>query len=96
MAVKKNLGIASMVHLKDFYLRPATSAFGEGWFRTLGGDYLRGAIAGHGDLPLEAILREIKASGYAGYISLEFEGMEDCQLGSRVGLQQVRTLWERV
>ncbi len=96
MAVKKNLGIASMVHLKDFYLRPASSAFGEGWFRTAGGDYLRGAIAGHGDVPLEAILSVIKASGYDGYISLEFEGLEDCQLGSRLGLERVRTLWERV
>ncbi|WP_309118287.1 sugar phosphate isomerase/epimerase [Paenibacillus sp.] len=96
VAVKKNLPIASMVHLKDFYLRPAHSGFGEGWFRSAGGDYLRGAIAGHGDLPLEAILKEVKASGYTGYVSLEFEGMEDCQLGSRLGLQQVRSIWERI
>jgi len=96
MAVKKNLPIASMVHLKDFYLRPASSVFGEGWFRTAGGDYLRGAIAGHGDIPLEAILKEIKAFGYDGYVSIEFEGMEDCQLGSRLALQQVRSLWERI
>ncbi|MBO7743202.1 sugar phosphate isomerase/epimerase [Paenibacillus sp. MWE-103] len=96
IAVRKNLPIASMVHLKDFYLRPASAAFTEGWFRSAGGNYLRGAIAGHGDIPLQTILAEIKASGYDGYISLEFEGMEDCQLGSRIGLQQVRHLWEAI
>src|SRR5690606_18492480 len=44
VAVNKNLGIASMVHLKDFYLRPASSPLGEGWFRTASCDYFPGAI----------------------------------------------------
>lgn len=41
-AVKKNLPYASMIHLKDFYYRPADLNPGEGWFSTSGGiDRLR-------------------------------------------------------
>ncbi|HZG57024.1 sugar phosphate isomerase/epimerase [Paenibacillus sp.] len=95
-AVRKNLPIASMLHLKDFYRRPSSYALGEGWFRTSSGDFLRGAIAGQGDLPMRELLSEVKASGYDGYVSLEFEGIEDCQLGTRLGLQTVRAIWEQL
>ena len=94
-AVKNNLPYASMVHIKDFYYRPAGSELGAGWFRTSNGNWLRGAIAGHGDLKLREIVRAIKASGYDGYISLEFEGMEDCLTGAEIGLENVRRLWEQ-
>jgi inosose dehydratase len=46
-------------------------------------NYLRGAIFGHGDIDVRMILKTIKQSGYEGYISLEFEGLEDCLPGSR-------------
>ncbi|MNN92610.1 hypothetical protein D3C81_2109190 [compost metagenome] len=59
----------------------------------MGGNYLRGAIAGHGDLPLWDILRLIKNSGYDGYLSIEFEGMEDCRTGTRIALDNVRRIW---
>ena len=93
-AVKKNLPFASMVHIKDFYYRPAGSELGAGWFKTSNGNYLRGAIAGHGDLRMREIIRAIKASGYDGYLSLEFEGMEDCRTGAEIGLNNIRRLWE--
>jgi sugar phosphate isomerase/epimerase len=35
----------------------------------------------------------VKQSGYDGYISVEFEGMEDCQTGSRIAMDNVRRLW---
>ena len=85
-----------MIHVKDFYLRKPDRDFGEGWFRTAGGYLLRGAIAGQGDIDLPEILRTVKASGYDGYISLEFEGMEQCETGTRLGLAQVRKLWNEV
>ena len=95
-AVKKNIGIASMVHLKDFYVRPPRARLGEGWFRTAGGYWLRGAVTGHGDLPLEDILAVIKSSGYDGYISIEFEGMEDCRAACRIALRLMREMWQSV
>lgn len=96
VSVKKNLPYASMVHLKDFYLRPASSGLEEGWFPTAGGNLLRGAITGHGDINLVEIIKVIKYSGYKGYISIEFEGMEDCLQASSIALKHVRNLWERV
>src|SRR5699024_6238328 len=41
-AVKKNISYASIVHIKDFYYRPATENPGEGWMQTSSGNYLRG------------------------------------------------------
>lgn len=92
-AVKKNLPYASMVHLKDFYLRPADQYPGEGWFQTAGGNYLRGAITGQGDIDMRSVLRTIRESGYDGFISIEFEGMEECRKASRIALDNVRRLW---
>lgn len=92
-AVKKNIPYASMVHIKDFYVRPANENPGEGWMQTSSGNYLRGAIVGHGDIDIRQTIQVIKESGYDGYISIEFEGMEDCRLGSKIGMDNVRRLW---
>lgn len=95
-AVQKNLPLASMVHIKDFYLRPANRNPGAGWFTSTSGIYLRGAIIGQGDLDIVEILRLVKASGYDGYLSVEFEGMEDCLLGARIGMENVQRIWDEV
>lgn len=95
-AVKNNISYASMVHIKDFYLRPSHQNPGQGWFQTLQGNYLRGAIVGHGDMDMREVLRVIKDSGYDGYISLEFEGMEECKTGTLIGLQNIKRLWEDI
>lgn len=96
VSVQKNLPFASMIHLKDFYLRPSYLNPGEGWFRTAGGNYLRGAIIGHGDIDMREVLRVIKRSGYNGYLSVEFEGMEECRLGTRIALENARRLWDEI
>ncbi|WNQ12379.1 sugar phosphate isomerase/epimerase family protein [Paenibacillus aurantius] len=95
-AVKKNIPFASMVHVKDFYLRPSYENPGQGWFRTTSGNYLRGAIVGHGDIDMREVLRTVKASGYDGYVSVEFEGMEECRTGSKIGMDNVRRIWDEV
>lgn len=93
-AVKNNLPYASIVHIKDFYVRPAGHHPGEGFFTSSAGQYLRGAVAGQGDIPMRDIIGLIKSSGYDGYLSLEFEGLEDCEFGARVGLANVRKIWD--
>ncbi|WP_257348886.1 sugar phosphate isomerase/epimerase family protein [Pseudalkalibacillus decolorationis] len=95
-AVKKNIQLSSMVHIKDFYHRPSSVNPGEGWFQTTSGNYLRGAICGHGDINLHDVMRIIKQSSYDGYISIEFEGMEECKKGSKISLDNVRRIWEEV
>jgi len=96
VAVQKNISYASMVHVKDFYLRPAALNPGAGWFPTAGGNHLRGAIVGHGDIDMRRVIGIVKSSGYDGYISVEFEGLEDCYTGSKLGMETVRRLWNEV
>jgi sugar phosphate isomerase/epimerase len=93
VAVKKNIAFASMVHLKDFYHRPADQDPGEGWFQTASGNHLRGAIVGQGDLDMRRILKVVKSSGYDGYLSIEFEGLEECRMASKIGMDNARRLW---
>ncbi|MFJ5759061.1 sugar phosphate isomerase/epimerase family protein [Neobacillus sp. NPDC093182] len=95
-AVKKNISYASMVHVKDFYRRTSSLGLGEGWFPTSSGNYLRGAITGHGDINLPEVLKVIKHSGYDSYISIEFEGMEDCEKAAKISFDNVRRIWDAV
>ncbi len=92
IAVKNNAAFASHVHMKDFYVRERDA--GEGFFRSRHGRYLRSAIVGQGDIPIPEIIQVIRQAGYDGYISIEFEGLEDCRLASRIGMQNVRRLWD--
>lgn len=65
-------------HAKDFLIKPADGENpGEGWFRSRHGRYLRGTIAGHGNVPLHACVDILRASGYDGWLSYEFEGLEE-------------------
>ncbi len=91
-AVRNVISKASMLHLKDFYKRPAARIPGEGWFPTAGGSMLRGAIVGHGDIDIPEVMRIVRASGYDGYVSIEFEGMEECRLGTRLGFEYVKRI----
>ncbi|AYG05372.1 sugar phosphate isomerase/epimerase [Gryllotalpicola protaetiae] len=90
VVVPQNLPYAMVIHLKDFYVRDVDP--GEGWFRSRGGRYLRGAIVGNGDLDLGSVARSITEAGYEGYASIEFEGAEDCLLGIERGLANAARL----
>jgi sugar phosphate isomerase/epimerase len=96
VAVKKNIAYASMVHIKDFYLRSFEHDPGEGWFSTAHGNHLRGAIIGNGDIDMRSVLRIVKQSGYDGFLSVEFEGMEECRIGTRIGLNNLKQLWNEI
>lgn len=104
IGVQKSLPYTVMVHLKDFYYRPSHrnpggitefDCAGE-WFTTVNGNYLRGSIVGQGDLDMWEILRLIKSSGYDGYLSIEFEGMENCMAGSKLGMSNAKRIWDEV
>ncbi len=92
--VKKMLPYIGIMHAKDFYVRPQTPTMGEGWFGTTAGRQLRGSIFGTGDLECDKILAAVKASGFDGYMSLEFEGLEEHKKGSRIGLENLRRIWD--
>ncbi|MFB4159014.1 sugar phosphate isomerase/epimerase family protein [Geomicrobium sp. JSM 1781026] len=97
VGIRKNLNQAATVHFKDFYVRPYYENPGSGkWFRTSNDNYLRGAIVGHGELSIREVIRLLKAHGYDGHIVVEFEGMEDCLIGSKIGMENTLRLWEEV
>ena len=92
IATERNLPFASFVHLKDFYIRPRGPSPGEGWLKTLGGQYLLGSIIGFGDMDTRRILTAIRDSGYSGFVSIEFEGNEDCLFACAAGLRNIRRI----
>ncbi|MBB6729844.1 sugar phosphate isomerase/epimerase family protein [Cohnella zeiphila] len=95
VGVRRNLPYASLVHVKDFYIRPYDEPPGGGeWFTSAHGTFLRGAIVGHGDLDVRRLFRLIKQSGYDGCLTIEFEGMEECRSASRIAMDNARRLWE--
>lgn len=79
------------VHIKDFIVKSGHGVNpGTGFFATRGGNYLRGTIAGHGDVPILACLRALKAAGYDGFVSLEFEGCEPNEYALKVGGENIK------
>ncbi|MDR0998296.1 MAG: sugar phosphate isomerase/epimerase [Treponema sp.] len=66
------------VHAKDFLWKSgAEPKPDDSWFLTRAGNYLRGTILGHGVVSSAQCIEYIKKTGYAGAISLEFEGLEE-------------------
>jgi sugar phosphate isomerase/epimerase len=66
------IDVAASVGVKDFHIRRSA---GDGWLKTLAGDYLLGTIAGHGDVDLPGLLALVGTKPDLP-VSLEFEGLE--------------------
>ena len=81
-----------MAHAKDFHVKLKKQMPPAGWFATPTPIALRGAIAGHGALDLPAQLKLLKQAKYQGYLSLEFEGMEEPAMAVRQGLDYLRKI----
>ena len=93
-AVGVMAGYARHVHAKDFYVKPGTGIDpGRGWFRSRAGNYLKGTIIGHGNAHAAQSLGILRRAGYDGWITVEFEGMEDNLVGLSCGLENVRRFW---
>lgn len=77
---------AKHVHAKDFFFKSGMDQNpGEGWFRSRAMNYLRGAIIGQGEAKVYQSIQILKKAGYDGYVTVEFEGMEDNLKGIRIG-----------
>ena len=85
--------MAKHVHAKDFHAKSGSGDNpGEGWFFSRAGNYLRGSIIGHGNVPVRQCLRTLRNAGYDGPVSIEFEGMEDCMTALRIGRQNLEAM----
>jgi sugar phosphate isomerase/epimerase len=90
-AVGRLAPYAFHVHVKDFHTKTGTEPNpGKGWFQSRSGNFLRGSIIGHGNVPVIQCINIIKKSGYNGNVSIEFEGMEDPLIGISIGLENLK------
>ena len=88
-AVSRLAPYAVHVHVKDFKKYPFGKDVPEGarCFNTRGCNKLVGCALGEGDIPVAQCLAIIKKAGYDGYLTVEYEGAEDCLDGVRKGLE---------
>ncbi len=92
-AVSRLRDLIVHVHAKDNFTRSGMSYNpGRGYNLSRGGNYRRGTIFGHGDVPAFQILNAIHSSGYDGYVSLEFEGMEDTVEAVTIGTENLQRM----
>lgn len=89
-AVSRVAPYAVHVHAKDMYLRNTRS---EACCNiTRGGNYFCGAVVGEGDIPVKQCLNILKRAGYDGYVSIEYEGVEDCINGIARGYNNLKRI----
>ncbi|MDW7659579.1 MAG: sugar phosphate isomerase/epimerase family protein [Bacillota bacterium] len=90
-AVGRLAPYAFHLHAKDFHRKSGQEPDpGEGWSYTRSCNRLRGAIIGHGVVPIRQCLQIMKQSGYTGDVAIEFEGIEDPILGIGIGLANLK------
>ena len=79
-AVSRLAPYAIHVHAKDFHFIPfdRPQIPNEKSFATRGQNRLIGCALGDGDIPVHQCLSILKAAGYDGYVTIEFEGPKEC------------------
>lgn len=90
IAVSRVAPYAIHVHAKDMYLRKTPSEGCKG--QTRGMNYFGGAVVGEGDIPVKQCLSILKKAGYDGFVSIEYEGAEDCISGIERGLKNLKRI----
>lgn len=97
LAVARVAPYSRYVHVKDFIIKGYNECDpGEGSFKSRAGNYLRGTIIGHGNVPVKQCMRLIKETGYDDTISIEFEGMESYDDALRIGLDNLKKYWSEI
>lgn len=92
-SVKIAAGMAVHAHAKDFHYKAKGEYLPkQGWFPTRDGNHLRGAIIGHGVVDVPACLKILLEAGYDGWLSTEFEGIEDCLFALEADIANLRDM----
>lgn len=94
LAVSRVAPYAIHAHAKDMIVRP--EACGTCQYATRGGNYFGGTVIGEGDIPVKRCLKILKAAGYDGFLTIEYEGAEDCISGISRGLANLRKILEEI
>lgn len=83
------------VHVKDYLVKSAEAGYpGNYWYPTLGGNYLRGTIVGHGSINFTRVFSILQKAGYDGVFSMEYCGLEEPYMGQKESLKNMRAYYE--
>ena len=93
-SVKIAAPMAVHAHAKDFHWlsKDRYQPMDQGWFPTRDGNALRGAIIGHGEVNVPECLKILRAAGYDSWLSVEFEGIEDCLMALEADLANLKEM----
>ena len=84
-AVSRLAPLAIHVHAKDFRITPFGCERPASCFESRGCNYLEGMAVGDGDIPVAQCIAILKRAGYDGFLSIEYEGSEDCMAALEKG-----------
>ncbi len=85
-AVSRVAPYAFHVHAKDFIFHDFEEDYPTG-YHTRGCRRLVGCAVGEGNIPVKRCLAILKKAGYDGYVSIEYEGPNDCIEGIKKGIE---------
>lgn len=88
LAVSRVAPYAIHAHAKDMLVRSAP--IGNCRNLTRAGNYFCGTVIGEGDVPVKQCLGILQRAGYDGYLSIEFEGAEECISAISRGLANLK------
>lgn len=92
-AVGRCAPYAFNAHVKDFIFKSGEEGCpGEGFLFTRAGNYIRGTVLGHGIVPIKQCVAILKANGYDGFLTLEFEGVERIDFALSQGAKYIEKL----
>lgn len=81
------------VHVKDFLWKSGMDVgvtSDGGWFRTIAQNWLRGTVIGHGEAKIAQSIEVLKHWWYDGYVTIEFEGLENNIEGIKIGAKNLK------
>ncbi|WP_058300884.1 sugar phosphate isomerase/epimerase family protein [Gorillibacterium timonense] len=82
------------VHLKDF--APVEEGQVGTFYTSLGGKRFSGQVPGEGVVDLPFILGELRDHGYAGWLSVEYEGDEEQKEGSKRSIEHLSAILQHL
>ncbi|MBQ9805262.1 MAG: sugar phosphate isomerase/epimerase [Clostridia bacterium] len=89
-AVSRLAPYAIHVHAKDFRIYPHGRVTEEKGFSTRGCNKLVGCAIGEGDVNVAQCVAIMKRAGYDGFMTIEYEGNEDCMIGIEKGYKNLK------
>lgn len=91
-AVKVGAKYAIYIHAKDFYYVDKSEPQPQGYFDTRAGNHICGSVLGDGVVPVKECIDIIKAAGYDGWVTVEYEGQESPLTGVKKGLEFLKKI----